>query len=184
MTQWVGKTVQKKKKKWRYQTDQTQKAEDSEHFIVIDGRSMCHSLMDCFPNFTDVGGKPCSLLVLRRRDSLTLAQCQSQHKCLLMWESPNSFLSSSLSTLNICLAPFSQFPVCFMCIPTLEVIWESSSIPLPPLYTKARSQTQLTNMVNLANQLTLGNPISLDFSSWYYRWDIMTIGFPHTWFTH
>lgn len=38
------------------------------------------SLTDCFPNFTDVGGKHCSLLVLRRRDSLMLTQCQSQHK--------------------------------------------------------------------------------------------------------
>lgn len=70
------------------------------------------SLTDCFPNFTGVGGKHSSLLVLRGRDSLMLTQCQSQHKRLPMWENPNSFLSSSPSTINIYLAPFSQFPVC------------------------------------------------------------------------
>lgn len=129
------------------------------------------SLTDCFPNFTDVGGKHCSLLVLRRRNSLMLTQCQSQHKRLPMWENPNSFLSSSLS-INIYLAPFSQFPVCThvrMHAPCVYGRLRLLSGNHPPLYTKARSQsnTELTNMVSLANQLALGNPTS-DFSSWYY----------------
>lgn len=108
------------------------------------------SLTECFLNLTDVGGKHCFLLVLRRRDSLMLAQFQPQHKCIDV-ENPNSFLSSSLSTNNTYLTPSSFLS--FLCVVCTYVYMHVScgcrhfrlipeNPPLSlflPLYTKAVS---------------------------------------------
>lgn len=132
-------------------------------------------LTDYFPNFTDVGGKHCSLLVLRRRDSLMLTQCQSQHKRLPMRENPNSFLSSSLSTINIYLAPFSQFPVCTHVRMHAPCVYGRLRLSgnHTPLYTKARSlsQTQSSPIwLVLLISLLWGYP-PLTFQAGIIRWD-------------
>lgn len=109
---------------------------------------------------------------------------------------PNSFLSSSLSTINIYLAPFSVS--CMWCVRTCLCMFHvcsstwgcylgiNLSLSLLPLYTNARSLSQIQSSPTclvLLISLLWGIP-SLTPQAGITGKDIMTTGFPHTWFTH
>lgn len=95
-----------------------------------------------------------------------------------MWENPNSFLPSSLSTINIYLASFSQFPVCTHVCMYAPCVYGSLRLLSgnrnhPPLYTKARSlnQTQSSPIwLVLLISLLWGIP-PLTFQAGIIRWD-------------